>query len=129
MPTKWLMAMGASTAPTGSSKRAKCCAPSSVTKPAVNEATRELGGTLGVAVIGSVALSVYREGLSDAPLPAQLTELARTTFVDGFSTGCVVASAVTAAAAVLTLIYLPAHPESLQAEVPQHDPTATRSPA
>lgn len=129
---------------------------------AVNDATRELGGTLGVAVIGSVALSVYRDGLADAPLPeqlaepardsvgaavaaaqqaaasfgdvgaragAQLTELARTSFVDGFSTGCVVACAVTAGAAVLTLIYLPAHPESLQAEVPEHDPRTTRSPA
>jgi EmrB/QacA subfamily drug resistance transporter len=129
---------------------------------AVNDATRELGGTLGVAVIGSVALSVYREGLLDAPLPqqlaepardsvgaalaasqqaaaslgdagaraaAQLTELARTSFVDGFSTGCVVACAVTAAAAVLTLIYLPAHPESVHAEAQEHDPKATRSSA
>lgn len=125
---------------------------------AVNDATRELGGTLGVAVIGTVALSVYREGLLDAPLPqqlaepardsvgaaiaasqqvaaspgdagvhvaAQLTELARTSFVDGFSTGCVVACAVTAAAAILTLIYLPAHPESIHAEVPEHDATVT----
>lgn len=116
---------------------------------AVNDATRELGGTLGVAVIGSIALSVYREGLQGAPLPeqlmdpardsvgaalaasqqaatsfgdagaraaAQLTDLARTSFIDGFTTGCIVAAAVTAAAAVLTLIFLPAHPGSSDAE-------------
>jgi EmrB/QacA subfamily drug resistance transporter len=112
---------------------------------AVNDATRELGGTLGVAVIGSVALSVYRDGLNGVALPeelihpardsigaalgvsrhivetkgdagtgaaAQLTDMAQRAFVDGFSTGCVVAAAVTAAAAALTLIYLPAHPNS-----------------
>ncbi len=32
---------------------------------AVNDATRELGGTLGVAVIGSVALSLYRDAVPD----------------------------------------------------------------
>jgi EmrB/QacA subfamily drug resistance transporter len=112
---------------------------------AVNDATRELGGTLGVAVIGSVALSVYRDGLDRAPLPdqliepardsigaalavseqtsvtmgdagaraaARLTEFALNGFMDGFSTGCVVAAAVTAGAAVLTVVYLPAHPSS-----------------
>jgi EmrB/QacA subfamily drug resistance transporter len=116
---------------------------------AVNDATREIGGTLGVAVIGSVALSVYREGLHGAPLPeqlmdpardsvgaalaaaqqaaasygevgaraaTQLTELARGSFVDGFNTGSVVAAVVTAVAAVLTLIYLPAHPDSADIE-------------
>ncbi|MBY4208013.1 MFS transporter [Rhodococcus fascians] len=44
---------------------------------AVNDATRELGGTLGVAVIGSVALSVYRDGLDTTQLPAALVEPAR----------------------------------------------------
>lgn len=110
---------------------------------AVNDATRELGGTLGVAVIGSVALSVYRDHLHTESLPeplreparesvgaalaasqqaaamfgqlgadvgARLADTARMSFVDGFTTGCVVAGAVTAVAAVLTLIYLPAHP-------------------
>ncbi|MFI8566419.1 MFS transporter [Rhodococcus sp. NPDC078407] len=110
---------------------------------AVNDATRELGGTLGVAVIGSVALSVYREGLETADLPellmdparesvgaaleaarqagesfgstgaiagAQLSELARAQFVEGFTTGSLVAAAITAVAAILTLVFLPAHP-------------------
>ncbi|WP_460868997.1 MFS transporter [Rhodococcus aerolatus] len=110
---------------------------------AVNDATRELGGTLGVAVIGSVALSVYRDRLGTPPVPAQLLDparesvgaareaatqaaglgdtaraageqvlaLARAGFVDGFTTGCTVAGVVTAVAAVLTLVYLPAHPQ------------------
>ena len=113
---------------------------------AVNDATRELGGTLGVAVIGSVALSVYRDHLGRPPAPEALVEparesigaaqeaarqaaglgdlaqaageqvltLARAAFVDGFTTGCVVAGVVTALAGVLTLIYLPAHPEAGQ---------------
>ncbi|KQU06669.1 transporter [Rhodococcus sp. Leaf7] len=113
---------------------------------AVNDATRELGGTLGVAVIGSVALSVYRDGL-DSELPTavleparesvgaalaaaqqvsvtlgdtgatlgdQLSTLARAGFVDGFSTGSIVAGSVTALAAVLTLVFLPSHPEKGQ---------------
>ncbi|GGF20530.1 MFS transporter [Williamsia phyllosphaerae] len=132
---------------------------------AVNDATRELGGTLGVAVIGSVALSVYRDHLdATAGLPerlvdpardsvgaaleasrvaasqfgevgaragAQLAEIARSGFVDGFATGCIVAGAVTAVAAVLTLIYLPAHPgtDSEKSEhsegAPTTDPVGT----
>lgn len=111
---------------------------------AVNDATRELGGTLGVAVIGSVSLSMYRDHLGHPPVPdallvparesigaaeeaarqaadmgevaraagEQVLMLAREGFVNGFAIGCIVAGAVTAAAAILTLIYLPAHPDS-----------------
>ncbi|MDV8001419.1 MFS transporter [Rhodococcus sp. IEGM 1408] len=110
---------------------------------AVNDATRELGGTLGVAVIGSVSLSMYRDHLGHPPVPDALLEparesiggaeeaarqaaemgevarvageqvlhLAREGFVQGFEIGCIVAGAVTAVAAILTLIYLPAHPD------------------
>lgn len=121
---------------------------------AVNDATREIGGTLGVAVIGSIALSVYRDGLIGAPLPDQmmdpardsigaatevaqrvsqtlgdagvraadqLTDLARTAFIDGFNTGCAVASVVAALAALLTLIFLPAHPGSGRVDDQAHD--------
>ncbi|WP_167330048.1 MFS transporter [Rhodococcoides fascians] len=128
---------------------------------AVNDATREFGGTLGVAVIGSIALSVYRDALDSdaAALPSQLTEpardsigaaleasriaavqfgdagalagrqlseLARQGFVDGFTTGCIVAGAVTAVAAVLTLIFLPAHPTSSESDEPAVDADSTR---
>ena len=34
---------------------------------AVNDATRELGGTLGVAVVGSIFASVYAAQLADGP--------------------------------------------------------------
>ncbi|WP_157260546.1 MFS transporter [Patulibacter minatonensis] len=44
---------------------------------AVNDATRELGGTLGVAVIGSVSLSLYREAFEGDRLPAAVLEPAR----------------------------------------------------
>src|SRR5438270_866572 len=43
---------------------------------AVNDATRELGGTLGVAIIGSVSASIYTRSLGSATLaglPAQAT--------------------------------------------------------
>jgi len=50
---------------------------------AVNDTTRELGGTLGVAVIGSVMSSVYGQRIADAlaalpmPLPNQAVNTAR----------------------------------------------------
>lgn len=40
---------------------------------AVNDTTRELGGTLGVAVIGSVFSSVYANALADGPAFAELS--------------------------------------------------------
>lgn len=46
----------------------------------VNDATREVGGTLGVAVIGSVYASLYTSNLSDnaawSQVPAELTKQA-----------------------------------------------------
>jgi EmrB/QacA subfamily drug resistance transporter len=112
---------------------------------AVNDATRELGGTLGVAVIGSVSLSVYRESLADditdpAVLgPAQdsvgaamavaaqtgdpnITFLAQQAFIDALQIGCWVAAAVCAVGVVLAAIYLPAHPVAPDEKRP--DPTA-----
>ncbi|MFE0751335.1 MFS transporter [Gordonia sp. NPDC058843] len=125
---------------------------------AVNDATRELGGTLGVAVIGSIALSVYRDRLDSAQIPEPvaeparesvgaaleisraagatlgdaatgLAEAARSGFMDGFSTGCLVAGAVTAVAAVLTLIYLPAHPGEPASKSGPHGVAQAPAPA
>jgi EmrB/QacA subfamily drug resistance transporter len=102
---------------------------------AVNDATRELGGTLGVAVVGSVALSLYRDGLEDVPLPEPVAEAAResvgaayaiaaqtgdaallqaaqSSFLDGFSAGCLVAGGVALVGALLAARYLPAHPQA-----------------
>lgn len=107
---------------------------------AVNDATRELGGTLGVAVLGSVSLSLYRGGLTGDSVPAvvldparesigsalaaageltrggdpsagaTLTRLAQDGFLDGLQAGCLVASGVVLLGAVLVLLWLPAHP-------------------
>lgn len=48
---------------------------------AVNDTTRELGGTLGVAVVGSVFASVYGPGLVDGlaglPVPPEALVTAR----------------------------------------------------
>ena len=112
---------------------------------AVNDTTRELGGTLGVAVIGSVFVSIYQEVFSGAPvrgIPAVALEPARESiggaliaaqalveagapgaaqslgqvasdgFIDGLQAGCLVASAVCAAGAIVCFIFLPAQPPS-----------------
>jgi len=110
---------------------------------AVNDATRLLGGTLGVAVIGSVYASVYATRLT-AALPshlpativstvsssvgeafgvaahlavhgqpavaAALHQSATNAFIDGLSTGCVVAAAVAAVGAAVAVALLPSHP-------------------
>jgi EmrB/QacA subfamily drug resistance transporter len=104
---------------------------------AVNDMTRELGGTLGVAVVGSVMSSVYGAhvvhsltslgvpaaaagarqsvvaGLTAAAhLPPALqgvaAQAARQAFVDGFSACSLEAAACTAAAAAAALAFLPA---------------------
>jgi EmrB/QacA subfamily drug resistance transporter len=107
---------------------------------AVNDATRELGGTLGVAVVGSVALSLYRDAFDGSSLPASALEPARESigaailtsgriaesgdpgaasalanaaqsgFLDGLQAGCLVAAGVSVVGAILVLLWLPAHP-------------------
>ncbi|MDQ2852405.1 MAG: DHA2 family efflux MFS transporter permease subunit [Actinomycetota bacterium] len=109
---------------------------------AVNDTTRELGGTLGVAVIGSVLSSMYAAHVATslttlgAPaaairtargslvagldtvgqLPAAIQGPAlsaiRHAFIDGLSAGSLVAAAVTGAAAIAALAWLPARPPS-----------------
>ena len=46
---------------------------------AVNDTTREVGGALGIAVLGSISSAVYRSSvrLDDLPLPPQVQEAAR----------------------------------------------------
>lgn len=100
---------------------------------AVNDATRELGGTLGVAVIGSVALSFYRDGLASSGLPdgvvetaqeslgaaaavaratgdASIVTIAQEGFLDGLSAGCLVAAGVALVGALFVARFLPSHP-------------------
>ncbi len=105
---------------------------------AVNDTTREFGGTLGVAVVGSVFASIYGASLVNAleplglpqavidsvgesmaaalstaqALPADLggevIRIAQESFVDGLSSGSLVAAGVAAAGAVVALVFLPA---------------------
>jgi EmrB/QacA subfamily drug resistance transporter len=111
---------------------------------AVNDTTREIGGTLGVAVVGSALTSVYGPHVADAlrglalpegvvdqaresivaagqvvaGLPASVQAAAgtgvRQAFLDGLSAGSYVAGAATLLGAVAVLLFLPAR---------QDDPT------
>jgi predicted MFS family arabinose efflux permease len=105
---------------------------------AMNDTTRQVGGAVGVAVIGSVFSSVYGAQIADAaagrPIPpailegikdsvgyalgvasklggsagAELADAARAAFIDGFHAGIVVAGVVAAVGAVAVLLWLPA---------------------
>jgi EmrB/QacA subfamily drug resistance transporter len=104
---------------------------------AVNDTTRELGGTLGVAVVGSIFNSIYLATLADGPVVSNLPEVARSAtedsvaaagaiapslgseapaylaevsdaFLAGFGTACLVVAAVAAAGSLFALRYLPA---------------------
>ena len=112
---------------------------------AMNDTTRELGGALGVAVLGSVVTSQYTSALAPAiaNLPAQaramadsglagalrvaselpgsageaLESAAKQSFVDGLSLAAVVATVVVISAAVAAWFLLPSH-FGMQATVP-----------
>jgi MFS family permease len=105
---------------------------------AVNDTTRELGGTLGVALVGSVFLSVYASKITDSyrslglpnqfesivtdslggglqvaarlpgPQGEQLTAIVQSAFVDGLSRGSLVAAGVVAVGAVAAALFVPA---------------------
>ena len=112
---------------------------------AVNDATRQVGGTLGVAIIGSIFSTLYirrltestvvqslpdpikstaQEGLAQglavaAQSPAQIADTVRHTvsdaFLSGMSAGCLTAAGVCLAGALFVLAVLPAHPIREQA--------------
>jgi EmrB/QacA subfamily drug resistance transporter len=113
---------------------------------AVNDATRELGATLGVAIIGSVYASLYASGIEDAaglvPAPAldaasdsigaaltvagqlgpagqPLLDASQTAFFDGFQLGCLVAASVLVTGAVFAARYLPSRPTLTTGPEPQ----------
>jgi len=106
---------------------------------AVNDSTRLLGGTLGVAVIGSVYASLYGSRLAatlPGGLPAGVSHVAQQSlgaayavsarlpgtagralhdaatnaFLHGLSVGCLVAGGVATAGAVLAVFFLPSQP-------------------
>jgi EmrB/QacA subfamily drug resistance transporter len=105
---------------------------------AVNDTTREIGGTLGVAVVGSVFASIFapqlREALAALAVPGEIASLAsesmgaavvvagrapaevsgrileaaQTAFVQGFGQGSLVAAGAVVVGAVVALAFLPA---------------------
>jgi EmrB/QacA subfamily drug resistance transporter len=95
---------------------------------AVNDTTREIGGVLGVAVLGSVTSSVYAHKMSGAPAAARdslaaalsvahragssdLAATAREAFISGVSKGLLVAVIAAGLGALIALRYLPARIE------------------
>ena len=106
---------------------------------AVNDATRELGGTLGVAVVGSMFASRYADSLRDAltgRVPADvldraadsvgfadaaarqvpgLSTIVDASFLDGLALACVVVGILCLVASALGLLALPGD---------RYDPTA-----
>jgi hypothetical protein len=84
---------------------------------AVNDATRLIGGTLGVAVIGSVYASVYGSRLTAATpagVPGQVTVLAHQS----------VGAAYAAAGAILAAVFLPAQPRWATEPAPSAAPAS-----
>ena len=104
---------------------------------AVNDTTREVGGALGIAVLGSIVSSAYRATMSDqvAGLPAaaasvakdsvggafnvakdagpigqHLNSVAATAFTDAMSTALVVSAGVALLTAGLVLVFFPRTP-------------------
>jgi hypothetical protein len=88
---------------------------------AVNDTSRELGGALGVAVVGSLMTSLYADGLpAGAPEAARdslgaalgagpaLADAARTAFVEALSGASLVVAAAVAVGALVVWRHLPA---------------------
>jgi hypothetical protein len=115
---------------------------------AMNDTTRELGGSLGVAVLGSVLASQYAANISSATgalpataaatanaslagalhvaaaLPAdqtgQLASAARAAWMSGLSTSMIVGAVIIAAAAAIARIGLPSE-ATIDEAVVDHD--------
>jgi EmrB/QacA subfamily drug resistance transporter len=114
---------------------------------AVNDTTRELGGTLGVAIVGSVFASIYSSRLSDSAVVASLPEQARaamersmaaaqrvigqlpqpvipdvraavnTAFLDGLQIGSLVSAGIALGAAIVVAWLLPARARQATADL------------
>jgi EmrB/QacA subfamily drug resistance transporter len=129
--------LGCTTAPATESIMGSLSADKAGIGSAVNDTTRELGGTLGVAVVGSVFSSIYAGALSGGPVFETLpTEVQHATeesvaavrfvaptlgdlagayinevndaFLSGLSTACLVVAGVALAGAVFASRFLPA---------------------
>src|SRR3954449_11821418 len=97
---------------------------------AINDTARVTGGTLGVAILGSLLSSGYRGHMDAAPSIAQdslagalalrnpqLAATARDAFVSGMHTAALVAAAVALAGALVALVFLPSESHAPAREV------------
>jgi EmrB/QacA subfamily drug resistance transporter len=137
--------LGLTTAPATEAIMGSLSADKAGVGSAVNDTTRELGGTLGVAIVGSVFASVYSGRLAAdsaiATLPAELRDMMQrsmaaaqgviaqlpsaradevriavnTAFLDGLQVGALVCAAIAMSAAVVVAALLPARAHSAAA--------------
>jgi EmrB/QacA subfamily drug resistance transporter len=121
---------------------------------AVNDTTRQVGGALGVAVLGSVMMSTYRprvtEAIAGLPLPAEaahaatdqvgaalrigetlgprgagLVEAASTGFTDGMAIAFLIGTAALVVGAIIVALYLPARAHDHEFGEPVAAPSPT----
>lgn len=90
--------LGVTTAPATESIMGSLSADKAGVGSAVNDTTRELGGTLGVAISGSVFSSAYSSSLDDSAVVAALPEVARAATEDSVGAASVVADRLGAGA-------------------------------
>ena len=125
---------------------------------AVNDTTRELGGALGVAVLGSILSSAYATnvaaGLDGTPAPDEvkvaageslgvaihvanqiggeagqrLTAVAQQGFLDAMGTSLLVGAVVVGVGSILTYVFLPSRSKVAVAEVEVLDPVVDLVP-
>src|SRR3984893_18982736 len=141
--------LGLTTAPATESIMGSLPADKAGIGSAVNDTTRELGGTLGVAIVGSVFASVYSGRIDSASALAALPADVRSTmqrsiaaaykviwqlpaaqaagvrdavnhaFLGGMQIGSLVCAALALAAAVAVAVLLPAPARRSPTEIPQ----------
>jgi EmrB/QacA subfamily drug resistance transporter len=109
---------------------------------AVNDTTRQIGGALGVAILGSLLASTYASSLGDGvPAAAKasvgaaldlarglggadgaaLALSAKSAYVDGMGVGVLVAAGVALLGSVIALVFLPSRAR-MEADEPAEDP-------
>ena len=116
---------------------------------AMNDTTRQVGGALGVAIIGSVLSSVYGSKIVDAlsgKVPdqaleaaksgvggalavadkagdagAQIADVARNAFVDAMHGGAIVAAAAAIVGVIVAVVFLPAHARPADEVLQEHE--------
>jgi EmrB/QacA subfamily drug resistance transporter len=130
------LGLGLSTAPATESIMGVLAPEQAGAGSAVNDASRMIGGTLGVAIIGSVYTSLYRSSIAQTAVPAAARHAAQasyaagqqtaahlsghlgallearvnTGFLDGLHAGCLVGAGVCLLGVPIVLALLPARP-------------------